>query len=37
MTEIILLNSHDSSSNYKMIPGMYCQICSNGLVSWKGF
>jgi hypothetical protein len=35
--EIILLNSHDGSSSYKMIPGMFRQICSNGLVAWKSF
>jgi hypothetical protein len=33
--EIILLNSHDGSSSYKMIPGMFRQVCSNGLVAWK--
>lgn len=30
--EIILLNSHDGSSSYKMIPGMFRQVCSNGLL-----
>lgn len=35
--EILLLNSHDGSSSYKMIPGMFRQICSNGLVAWKNF
>ena len=35
--EIILLNSHDGSSSYKMIPGMFRQVCSNGLVAWKDF
>lgn len=35
--EIILLNSHDGSSSYKMIPGMFRQVCSNGLVAWKNF
>ncbi|MGY6031868.1 DUF932 domain-containing protein [Phytobacter sp. AG2a] len=35
--EILLLNSHDGSSSYKMIPGMFRQICSNGLVCWKSF
>ncbi|MEX6059340.1 DUF932 domain-containing protein [Enterobacter hormaechei] len=37
MPEIILLNSHDGSSSYKMIPGMFRQVCSNGLVAWKDF
>lgn len=35
--EIILLNSHDGSSSYKMIPGMFRQVCTNGLVAWKDF
>lgn len=35
--EIILLNSHDGSSSYKMIPGMFRKICTNGLVAWKNF
>lgn len=35
--EIILLNSHDGSSSYQMIPGMYRQVCTNGLVCWKNF
>jgi hypothetical protein len=30
--EIVLLNSHDGSSSYQMIPGWFRQICSNGLV-----
>lgn len=33
--EIVLLNSHDGSSSYKMIPGIFRQICTNGLVCWK--
>lgn len=35
--EIVLLNSHDGSSSYKMIPGIFRQVCSNGLVCWKSF
>lgn len=35
--EIILLNSYDGLSSYKMIFGMFCQVCSNGLVVWKDF
>ncbi|MFK3662771.1 DUF932 domain-containing protein [Scandinavium sp. NPDC088450] len=35
--EILLLNSHDGSSSYRMIPGMFRQICTNGLVAWKNF
>ncbi len=37
--EILLLNSHDGSSSYKMIPGMFRQVCSHvssGLFQWSG-
>jgi hypothetical protein len=30
--EIILLNSHDSTSSYQMLAGMFRFVCSNGLV-----
>ncbi|EBX0729161.1 DUF945 domain-containing protein [Salmonella enterica subsp. enterica serovar Virchow] len=30
--EIILLNSHDGSSSYQMLPGLFRAICTNGLV-----
>jgi hypothetical protein len=30
--EIILLNSHDGSSSYQMIPGVFRFVCNNGLV-----
>lgn len=30
--EIILLNSHDGSSSYQMIPGMFRFVCCNGMV-----
>lgn len=30
--EIILLNSHDGSSSYQMIPGLFRVVCTNGLV-----
>jgi hypothetical protein len=30
--EIILLNSHDGTSSYQMLAGMYRFVCSNGLV-----
>ncbi|MEK2517414.1 DUF932 domain-containing protein, partial [Providencia stuartii] len=29
--EIILLNSHDGSSSYQMLPGMFRFVCQNGL------
>ncbi len=35
--EIVLLNSHDGSSSYQMLPGWYRQICSNGLVCGQSF
>src|SRR3546814_20980240 len=30
--EIILLNSHDGSSSYQMLAGMFRFVCHNGLV-----
>ena len=30
--EIILLNSHDGSSSYQMLPGLFRAVCQNGLV-----
>lgn len=30
--EIILLNSHDGSSSYQMLAGMFRFVCSNGMV-----
>lgn len=30
--EIILLNSHDGSSSYQMLPGLFRAVCCNGLV-----
>ncbi len=35
--EIILLNSHDGSSSYQMIPGMFRFVCMNGMVCGKTF
>ncbi|MGE0315873.1 MAG: DUF932 domain-containing protein [Lautropia sp.] len=35
--EIILLNSHDGTSSYQMIGGMYRFVCMNGLVSGKTY
>ncbi|MBX6966946.1 DUF945 domain-containing protein [Providencia rettgeri] len=35
--EIILLNSHDGSSSYQMLPGFFRQVCSNGLVCGDTF
>lgn len=35
--EIILLNSHDGSSSYQMIPGMFRFVCTNGMVCGQTF
>lgn len=35
--EIILLNSHDGSSRYQMIPGMFRFVCMNGMVCGQTF
>jgi len=35
--EIILLNSHDGSSSYQMLPGLFRSICQNGLICGESF
>ncbi|WP_434583649.1 DUF932 domain-containing protein [Klebsiella sp. R390] len=35
--EIILLNSHDGSSSYQMLPGLFRAVCANGLVCGQSF
>lgn len=35
--EIILLNSHDGSSSYQMLPGLFRAVCQNGLVCGETF
>jgi len=35
--EIILLNSHDGSSSYQMIPGVFRFVCHNGMVCGDTF
>ena len=35
--EIILLNSHDGSSSYQMLPGLFRFVCLNGLVCGETF
>ncbi|EMW0827724.1 DUF932 domain-containing protein [Klebsiella pneumoniae] len=35
--EIILLNSHDGSSSYQMLPGLFRGVCTNGLVCGQSF
>ncbi|QOU76451.1 hypothetical protein JAB4_059510 (plasmid) [Janthinobacterium sp. HH102] len=36
VNEIILINSHDGTSSYQIIPGVFRVVCTNGLVSGKG-
>ena len=35
--EIILLNSHDGSPSYQMLPGLFRGVCTNGLVCGQSF
>ncbi|MEM7874888.1 DUF932 domain-containing protein, partial [Morganella morganii] len=35
--EIILLNSHDGTSSYQMLPGLFRSVCQNGLVCGDTF
>ncbi|MBM1020251.1 DUF945 domain-containing protein [Enterobacter sp. A11] len=35
--EIILLNSHDGSSSYQMLPGYFRGVCTNSLVCGESF
>ena len=35
--EIILLTSHDGSSSYQMLPGLFRFVCQNGLVCGETF
>lgn len=35
--EIILLNSHDGTSSYQMLPGLFRGVCTNGLVCGQAF
>ncbi|SFK73096.1 protein of unknown function [Candidatus Pantoea symbiotica] len=35
--EIILLNSHDRSSSYQMLPGLFRAVCQNGLICGETF
>lgn len=37
VSEILLLNSHDGSSSYQMIPGQFRHICANGMVCGEVF
>lgn len=35
--EIIFLNSHDGSSFYQMLPGLFRSVCQNGLICGESF
>ena len=35
VNEIIMINSHDGTSSYRMMPGVFRVVCKNGLVSGK--
>lgn len=35
--EIILLNSHDGTSSYQMLPGLFREVCQNGLICGETF
>lgn len=35
--EIILLNSHDGSSSYQMLQGLFRSVCQNGLICGQSF
>ena len=35
--EIVLLNSHDGTSSYQLMSGVFRLVCSNGLVVAEGF
>jgi hypothetical protein len=32
--EVVLINSHDGTSAYKLLSGIFRMICTNGLISW---
>jgi len=32
--ELVLINSHDGLSSYRLMSGIYRLVCSNGLVAW---
>ena len=35
--EIILINSHDGTSSYQMIPGLFRLVCTNGLITGEQY
>jgi Domain of unknown function (DUF932) len=32
--EVVLINSHDGTSSYKLLSGIFRMICTNGLIAW---
>lgn len=35
MQEVVMINSHDGTSSYKLMSGLYRLICSNGMIAWQ--
>lgn len=35
--ELVLINSHDGLSSYRLMAGLYRQVCTNGLVAGKSY
>ncbi len=35
--ELVLVNSHDGMSSYRLMAGLYRQICTNGMVAGKNY
>jgi len=33
--EVVIINSHDGTSAYKLLSGIFRMICTNGLISWE--
>lgn len=35
--ELVLVNSHDGMSSYRLMAGLYRQVCTNGMVAGKNY
>lgn len=35
MQEVVMINSHDGTSSYKLMSGLYRLVCSNGMIAWQ--
>ena len=33
--EVVIINSHDGTSAYKLLSGIFRMICTNGLIAWE--